>query len=171
MMRGIPEELASSSGYQPGRGKKDNLVLADIGVKWVIGSAMGAVCIAYEIAGQHGCLAGFTEPVKGDSGKQMVLKRFNVEPGDRVFVVEDVMTTGGTTLKTVKALKEAGAEILPIFAVLVNRSGKKNLDFIDIAALIDRAMPMWEPDDCPLCKKGSEPIRPKGNWDRLTAKY
>lgn len=138
---------------------------------WIIGSAMGAVTLAYQIAASQGCFAGFTEPGEDDRGKQMILKRFNVKPGNRVLVVEDVITTGGTTLNTIKALEEAGAEVMPIVAALVNRSAMKELDGHKIIALIDRPMPIWEPDDCPLCKQGSEVIRPKGNWDRLTKQY
>jgi len=138
---------------------------------WVIGSAMGAVTLAYQMAASQGCFAGFTEPAEDERGKQMILKRFNVKPGSRVLVVEDVITTGGTTLKTIEALEEAGAEVMPAVAVLCNRSGMKELGGRKIITLINRAMPTWEPENCPLCRLGSEAIRPKGNWDRLTKQY
>ena len=157
-------------GYKP-TSSKVSLRLCDLGIHWVFGSAMGAVNIAYEIAGQHGCKAGYTEPVIESGEKKMIIKRFNVQEGERVLVVEDVMTTGGTTKKTIKALEERGARILPVIPLLVNRSGKKRLMKKTIKALIDHPMPMWKPEECPLCRQGSEAIRPKGNWDKLTADY
>ncbi|MBU0648594.1 hypothetical protein KJ969_00585 [Patescibacteria group bacterium] len=140
--------------------------------RWVVGSAMGAVNIAYQAAKLQQCLSAFTEPAEQGGEKKMILKRFNIRRGDRVLVVEDVMTTGGTTLKTLNALIERGADILPVIGVLVNRSDKDVLKDWRIASLIHRPMPMWEPDECPLCKQGSKAIRPKGrNWGKLTAAY
>jgi orotate phosphoribosyltransferase len=137
----------------------------------VIGSAFGAITIAHVIAQMLNVQMGFTEPVETDDGKQMVLKRFALSEGDRVLIVEDVMTTGGTNRKTIKTIEAAGAEVLPVLPVLVNRSGMTELDGRRIIALIDHSMPMWEPEECPLCKQGSEALRPKGNWDKLNAHY
>ena len=63
--------------------------------------------------------------------------------------------------------------MFPFVAVLVNRSGLTEVGGKKIVALIDRPMPMWTPDECPLCKAGSEAIRAKGseNWARLKATY
>ena len=55
--------------------------------------------------------------------------------------------------------------------VLVNRSGMTELDGRKIIALIDHKMPIWTPDECPLCQQGSEAVRPKAHWDQLTADY
>jgi len=139
----------------------------------VIGSALGAITIAHVIAELFGARCGFTEPdiVVIDGEKQMVLKRFSVNSHDRVLVVEDVITTGDTTRKTIDAIEKQGAEVLPVVCVLVNRSGMSHLDGRRILALIDHPMPMWKPDECPLCKAGSEAVRPKGNWDKLNGEY
>lgn len=142
----------------------------------VIGSAFGAITIAHEMAKNFSCQFGFTEPVTEDGEKKMALKRFSVE-GQKVLLVEDVMTTGGTTIKTAMAVKEGEGEVVPVVGVLVNRSGREYLDCgegigkLKIVALIDRSMPMWTPEECPLCQRGSEAIRPKGNWDKLNANY
>ena len=86
-------------------------------------------------------------------------------------VAEDVMTTGGTTRKTVETLTKTGADVLGFILVLVNRSGQESLDGRRIIALIDHPMPFWEAEECPLCAQGSEAIRPKGreSWQELTA--
>lgn len=139
----------------------------------VFGSAMGAVNIAYEMACQASCKYGFTEPfIMGEGSfaeKIMVNKRFSFAGGTRIFVVEDVMTTGGTTQLTMADLILRDADIFPKIAVLVNRSGNAYLDGRNIVALIDHKMPIWEPGKCPLCREGSKALRPKENWKELVA--
>ncbi len=92
------------------------------------------------------------------------------KPGEKVLLCEDVITTGGS-ITLVEALVElAHATAILYFACLVNRSSKSELHRRRLVALIDRHMPMWLPADCPLCKQGSIPLRPKGeNWAKLTA--
>lgn len=137
----------------------------------VFGSAMGAVTIAYEIARQLCCKSGFTEPAVYKGVKKMICKRFDLRKGERVVVVEDVMTTGGTTQLTVAELRKKGAKIHNKIGVLVNRSGSNKLGRFEVVGLIEKEMPIWEANECPLCEAGSEALRPKGNWDLLTAKY
>jgi len=130
----------------------------------VWGSAMGGIPIAYEVARHIRVPFGFTE--KGDG--VMLVKRFPVKSGERVLVTEDVMTTGGTTQKTIFALENAGAIIMDEIFVLVNRSGKTELDGRNIVALINRELPLWDEVDCPYCAVGSKALRPKDNWEKLT---
>lgn len=138
----------------------------------VVGSAMGAITIAHEIARQLGVQMAFTE--KNDDKTAMVFKRFEIKPGTKVLIVEDVMSTGGTTLKTLETLKNLGAEIQPFMFLLVNRTGEKNLAELEIKALIEKYMPIWEDGKCPFTEDGLEPVapvRPKENWEALTRKY
>ena len=139
-----------------------------LNVESVWGSAMGGIPIAYEIAGQlyQGIPFGFTEK----DGDSMVVKRFPVTKAEKILVVEDVITTGGTTRKTIIALESAGAEVLPYILALVNRSGMKELDGRKIIALIDRELPLWTPEECPYCAVGSQALRPKEHWDELVGK-
>ncbi|KKK75465.1 hypothetical protein LCGC14_2873450 [marine sediment metagenome] len=149
--------------------EKDNLIkefFPDV----VIGSALGAITIAHEIGRHLGVRSGFTEPVVDGNEKRMMLKRFNVS-GAEVLVVEDIITTGGTTKKTITSIKEQGGMVLPFVFALVNRSGNSKLGEKTISALIDYPMPIWKPSDCPLCKVGSQIVRPKDNWDLLTREY
>jgi hypothetical protein len=70
-----------------------------------------------------------------------------------------------------RAVEAVGGVALPYIAVLVNRSGKTEVGGRKFVALINREMSVWKPDECPLCKRGSAALRPKGkeNWAALNA--
>lgn len=144
-------------------------------VNRVVGPAMGAITMAHEVARQlsnsnsHTRMS-FVEKDERLPGR-MMFKRTSVMPDERVLVVEDVLTTGGSVEATIAAVEEIGAEVLPWVLVLVNRSGLTHIGDRKILSLIQREMPTWEPDDCPLCAQDSEAIRPKDkeNWARLNA--
>jgi len=136
-------------------------------IDWVIGSALGAVTFAYAVALQLNARAGFTEK----DGEAMKLSRFEVSPGQKVLVVEDTISTGGSTLKTIDGLHKAGvadAQILPFILCLVNRSGSNKLGSRELRALITTDIHTWQPEACPLCKTGSQAVRPKSHWHELT---
>ena len=140
------------------------------GAQWVIGSAMGAITLAHATAARLRCRSGFTEK----EGDRMVLSRFHISPGEKVLLVEDVVTTGGSTLKTFAAVAGEGAEILPFVVALVNRSGTNSLRSesgrtLEIRSLLTLDIQTWKPEDCPLCRKGSVALRPKSCWDELMA--
>ncbi len=147
------------------------------GADWVIGSAMGAITLAHSAASVLRCRSGFTEK----DGDRMTLARFHTLPGEKVLLVEDVITTGGSTLKTFDAVAGTGAEILPFLLALVNRSGRERLHAgkperdrdggisIEIRALITLDIKTWRPDECPLCKNGSASLRPKACWEELVS--
>jgi len=135
---------------------------------WVFGSAHGATCIANNIGILLNISAGFTEKsVSGKSKSMKVNSRFDVKKDYSVLMSEDVLTTGGTTIKSIDALEQKGIVVLPFIVILVNRSGKSHLEEREIVSLISKEMPIWEPDKCPLCKNGSEAVRPKENWNKL----
>ena len=136
-------------------------------VDWVIGSALGAVTFAYAVANQVGDRAGFTEK----DGETMKLARFEIALGEKVLVVEDTISTGGSTLKTIAGIIASGVpkeNILPFIVCLVNRSGSAKLGDREIRSLLTLDIHAWQPTECPLCKVGSEAVRPKANWKRLT---
>ncbi len=93
--------------------------------------------------------------------------------GQRVLSKEDVLTTGRSVALMDKAVESAGGIILPYVLVLVNRSGLQEVNGKRIIALIKRDMPIEEPEDCRLCKRGSRAIAPKegDNWALLNASY
>lgn len=134
---------------------------------WVIGSAYGAITLAHTVALQMDCRSGFTEKHE----EAMKLSRFEPDPSSRVLVVEDTISTGGSTLKTIEGIKNAGipeSRILPAIVCLVNRSGQDHLGPREIRSLLKLDIHMWKPADCPLCREGSQPVRPKAHWAELT---
>jgi orotate phosphoribosyltransferase len=135
-------------------------------VDWVIGSAMGAITFAFAVAERLGAKAGYTEK----EGEEMKLLRFDVGTGNSVLVVEDALSTGTSTPKTIQGILDSGVQkrdLLPAIICLVNRSGKQTLDGHEIRSLLNLDIHTWQPSECPLCKNGSQPLRPKKNWREL----
>lgn len=123
------------------------------GVEVVIGPAMGAVQMAYEVSRALGCENFFAERENG----AMTLRRgFAVRPGQKVLLVEDVITTGGSVREVLELVKEAGGEVVGVGSI-VDRTGGK-IDFgVPFHAVISLDVESWEAEDCPLCKAGAEP--------------
>ncbi len=138
-------------------------------VERVVGSAFGAITLAYELGKQLRAKTGFTEPIMENGEKRMEIRRFTIRPGEVVMVTEDVITTGGTTEQTIDELETRGAIVVSTICALVNRSDKKMLNGRRIIALVNYPMPIWTPNECPLCKEGSKAVRPKEHWNLLTA--
>ena len=136
-------------------------------VDWVIGSAFGAITFAYAVADALRARAGFTEK----DGENMKLGRFEIAARQNVLVVEDTISTGGSTLKTIEGIRRSGVEpgaILPCIVCLVNRSGSATLEGREIRALLTPEIHTWSAQACPLCRSGSPPLRPKAHWRELT---
>jgi orotate phosphoribosyltransferase len=147
-------------------------------VEGVVGPQTGATKLAELVSGQLPSINCFwASPSKWNTNgvKAMVFsnEELAILPGKLILLCEDVLTTGGSVDLTATAVANAGGIVLPFVLALVNRSGLTEASGKKILALIDRAMPMWTPDECPLCKAGSEAIRPKGpqEWARLNANY
>jgi len=127
-------------------------------VEVVVGPAMGAVTFSYEVGRACGTRALFTERKEG----MMTLRRgFRIEPGERVLVVEDVLTTGGSAREVIRVIQELGGKVVAA-ACLVNRSGGNPFEDLDIplVALADVQARVWNPADCPLCKGGDVAVKP-----------
>lgn len=158
-------------------------VLRDI--HHVVGPAMGAISIASMFAaklagycdnGRGDCFWSYTVKVADEMGKTVGMKFDRATrpmQGDSVILVEDTITTGQSTEFVARAVLETGATVLPYVLTLMNRSGLTEIGGKQIVALIDQEMPMWAPEDCPLCKLGSTAIRPKGpaEWAALNMHY
>lgn len=126
-------------------------------IKVVVGPAMGAVLVSYESGRALGVRSLFTERQEG----RMVLRRgFTLQPGEKVLVVEDVITTGGSTRECIRGIEAAGGDVIAV-ASLVDRSGG-TADFgqIPFHPLIRLAVQTWEADNCPLCAEGGMPVKP-----------
>jgi orotate phosphoribosyltransferase len=129
---------------------------AGVAVDTVAGPALGGVIMAYETARAFGARNIFAERENG----VMTLRRgFKTEPGERVLVVEDVVTTGGSVKEVIAALRAAGAEVAGVGAI-VDRSGG-NVDFgVAFKALVSMDIKSWSETDCPLCAQGIPIIKP-----------
>jgi orotate phosphoribosyltransferase len=149
-------------------------------IQGVVGPQTGATKLAELISDQLNAFARddvvfWASPAKKEEGAQKSMVFSDEERellrGQYVLLCEDVLTTGGSVDLTIDAVENAGGSAMPFILVLVNRSGLSEVSGKQIIALIDRPMPMWTPDECPLCKQGSEAVRPKENWARLNATY
>ena len=121
----------------------------------VVGPAMGGVIVAYEMGRQMGVPALFTERENG----AMTLRRgFRIKPGQRVLVVEDVITTGGSLQEAIECVQAAGG-IVAGAAVLVDRSGGRHQITVPVTSLMTIDIQTYEPGDCPLCAH-STPVKP-----------
>ena len=131
---------------------------ADEGVEVVIGPAMGAVQMAYEVSRHLKCENFFAE--READGKMALRRGFEVKPGMKVLLVEDVVTTGGSVKEVLELVKAAGADVVGIGSI-VDRTGGK-IDFgVPFKAVISVEVESWEPENCPLCKEGKlELVKP-----------
>ncbi len=132
----------------------------------VCGPAMGGIIVSYELARQLGVESIFTERVNGE----MQLRRgFTVGKGDKVLIAEDVITTGKSTMETVKALKSMGAEVIGAACVADRRAA--DCDFaLPVYAALKLTIESYEPDECPICKAGSQPLVKPGSREMPAAK-
>jgi orotate phosphoribosyltransferase len=123
----------------------------------VVGPATGGIILAYETARHLGCRCAFTEK-DGDGG--MALKRgIRIEPGTRVLVVEDVITTGGSVKKTISHLRERGAEVVGAGA-LVDRSGGEARFDCPFHALARLTLESFAADDPRVAQLPGPPVDP-----------
>ncbi|GAV25037.1 orotate phosphoribosyltransferase [Carboxydothermus islandicus] len=122
----------------------------------VIGPAIGGIILAYEMARALKVKAFFAEREEG----QMRLRRgFTLKPDDKVLVVEDVVTTGGSTREVMDLVQSMGGEVVAV-ASLVDRSGGK-VDFgVPFYPLLKVNVETYSPENCPLCAEGIPVVKP-----------
>ncbi|MBR6408076.1 MAG: orotate phosphoribosyltransferase [Clostridia bacterium] len=129
----------------------------DENVELVVGPALGAVQMAYEVSRSIGCENFFAER---EDGKMTLRRGFAVNPGQRVLVVEDVVTTGGSVKEVIGLIKEQGGVVIGVGSIVDRSNGKADFG-VPFKSVIAVDVDSWEPDDCPLCKAGAgEPIKP-----------
>ena len=123
----------------------------DAQIETVVGPVTGGVLLAHETGKSLGTRAIFTERV---DGKMTFRRGFSLHKGERVLIVEDIVTTGGSIKEVIEVVKAAGAVPVAV-SMLVDRSGGK-ADFGDVpaAALLTMDVETYAPESCPLCAKG-----------------
>ena len=123
---------------------------ADAGVTVVVGPAVGGIIIAYEVARALGVRSIFCER---EEGKLTLRRGFHLAATDRVLVVEDIITTGGSVQEVLGIVEGSGASIVGV-GLLVDRSGGKVQLPYPTKALLSLTVPTYEPANCPLCTAG-----------------
>jgi orotate phosphoribosyltransferase len=122
----------------------------------VLSPALGGVVIGQEVGRALGVRAIFAE--RQDGG--LTLRRgFMLAETDRVLIVEDVLTTGGSTRETMQVATAAGGRVVGAAAIVDRSGGKVSFD-VPFAALLNVDLPTYEPDRCPLCAQGMPVIKP-----------
>ncbi|HEX8236011.1 MAG TPA: orotate phosphoribosyltransferase [Abditibacteriaceae bacterium] len=133
---------------------------ADQNVQCVVGPVTGGIILAFEVGRQLGCRAVYAE--RDEDGRGFTLRRgFRLEPGERVLVVEDIVTTGGSALKVVELVRGAGAEVVGV-GLLCDRSGG-NVNFgVPVEALLQLDIQSYAPDEVPpeLIEKYGPAVKP-----------
>ena len=130
-----------------------------LGVQTVAGPTTGGIILAHEVARQLGVRAVYAERAADGRGREF-RRGFRLNPGERVLVVDDIMSTGGSVQETIDAVRACGAEVVGV-AVLVDRSdGQARFDGLPVVALWNVSIPTYTPDDCPQCAQGTPLVKP-----------
>lgn len=124
----------------------------------VVSPALGGLIIGHEVAREFGARFIFTE--RDADTKKMTLRRgLQVTRGERAVVIEDVVTTGGSTADVVQVLRAAGAEVMAAGSI-IDRSGGQAEVGVPRAALATLQTSTWDPAACPLCAQGVPVVKP-----------
>jgi orotate phosphoribosyltransferase len=147
-------------------------LFADAIIGAVVSPALGGVVIGQEVARAlpepMGSAGGGVPAIfaERDASGTMTLRRgFSIQPDQHILVIEDVWTTGGSTLETIQVVEEAGGRVVAAGA-LIDRSGGKIEFPVEAQALLDLPIASYEPEDCPLCLQGSAAIKPGSRFVR-----
>jgi orotate phosphoribosyltransferase len=122
----------------------------------VLSPALGGIVIGQEVGRALGVRALFAERQDG----ALTLRRgFSLSSADRVLVIEDVITTGGSTRETAKVAEASGAHVIGA-AAIIDRSADSSSLGLPLQSLVRLDVPSWQADGCPLCAKGQPVTRP-----------
>ena len=150
-------------------------LFSDATIEAVVSPAIGGLIIGQEVAR---ALSEPKSPLGGgvpalfaerDASGMMTLRRgFELRPDQRVLVVEDVWTTGGSTEETIRVVEEAGGRVVAAGA-LIDRSGGKIEFEVEAQSLLQLPIASFEPEDCPLCRGGSAATKPGSRFVRTVS--
>lgn len=123
----------------------------------VTSPAVGGLIIGHEVARSLGARFQFTE--RDAAGKMTLRRGFEVSAGETAVVVEDVITTGGSTREVIDLLRDYGVKVLAAGSI-IDRSGGHADVGVPRAALATLSVTSWAPELCPLCREGSVAVKP-----------
>ena len=130
--------------------------LPQTGATVVLSPALGGLIIGHEVARALSLRAIFAERQDG----RLTLRRgFVLGPSDRVLVVEDVVTTGGSTQETIDVARAAGATVVGAASIIDRSGGNQKID-VPFTALAAISVPTYQPEACPLCAQGIPVVKP-----------
>ena len=122
----------------------------------ILSPAIGGLIIGHEVARAVGVRAMFAER----QDKVLTLRRgFTLSPDDRVIVIEDVVTTGGSTRETIAVAERAGAQVIGAGSI-IDRSGGSTTLGVPFHTLVTLRLRTYKPEECPLCAEGTPAIKP-----------
>jgi orotate phosphoribosyltransferase len=122
----------------------------------VLSPALGGIVIGQEVGRALGVRAIFAER---QDGKLTLRRGFSLQPGERVLVVEDVVTTGGSTQETIDVARAAGATVVGAASIIDRSGGKQRID-VPYHALAAISLPTYEAEACPMCAEGKPVVKP-----------
>src|ERR1700751_3676770 len=148
-------------------------LFSDAVIESVVSPALGGVIIGQEVARAlpeipRGVAGGGVPAlfVERDASGTMTMRRgFSLRPDQHVLVIEDVWTTGGSTLETIQVVEEAGGRVVAAGA-LIDRSGGQVEFPVEAQALLDFPITSYAPEDCPQCREGSAAMKPGSRFVR-----
>ncbi len=138
-------------------GGKIRLAAPDSVISSVVSPAVGGLIIGHETARALGARALFAE--RGGDGKMTLRRGFCVSPGEGVVVVEDVVTTGGSTREVIELLLAQGARVLAAGSIADRSCGRADVGVTRVS-LLTLDVASYAPEDCPLCREGAPLSKP-----------
>ena len=132
----------------------------------VAGPTTGGIILAYEVARQLGVNAVYVE--RGEPGGRTLRRGFEIPPGARVLVVDDVVTTGGSVAETEACITRAGGVVIGI-GVLADRTAGRAATAVPFFACLTVDFPSYPPDSCPQCAAGIPVAAPRGSGKKALA--
>ncbi|KND51819.1 MAG: Orotate phosphoribosyltransferase [Parcubacteria bacterium C7867-001] len=152
-----------------------------LSINRVIGPAMGAITFAHSVASAYFKINDLAPQIKmafaEKEGDAFAFKRNQPLPHEQILLVEDTITTGGSLVKVIDAVRAVAPSVQfsPNILALCNRSGKTHLGSMKIYALVDAELKTWEEGKNPFTKDGRELVppveKPKDDWKLLTQEY
>lgn len=128
----------------------------ELGVDLLVGPAMGGVIVSYELARQLGKPGIFAER---KDGNMTIARGFEVKPGQKVLITEDVVTTGKSTKEVIEVLKGMGVEVLGVCCIVDRRAKDCSFD-LPVYSACKLEIESFDKEECPLCKQGVPYVKP-----------
>lgn len=125
-------------------------------IETVAAPAIGGIVIGHEVARALGARSIFTER---EAGRMTLRRGFSVRAGESILVVEDVITTGGSTRETIEAMRAAGARVVGAASIIDRSNGRVDVG-VPRVALATLDVPALAPAACPACQRGEPASKP-----------